>query len=453
MYYILIVIAVLASIRSVDALQISEIFSNPVGDDSGREWVEIYNDEQTPLLLSKVGVSIKGAKPVTITPVSSQESIAPGEYAVVGSTLSGATLFTQDYPSFQGILGKAQMSLVNTGSATVALYYDGALMTTLDAYSPAKEGKSLARVSDVYSEQNPTPGLSNQSQVSEASGETSTQVSSPVSSSSGQNSIQLTRKQVEDVPEFLLKLPKEKMVIAGADTEYVLKASLSKGALTRPVITHWSFGDGGEKDGSTTTYAYAYTGTYNVVVDAWSGEFEGKTSMKVKVVSPNIIIGSIARDERGSYIELVNPNVYDLMISQWKISIDGVTYTLPRNTTLYASSTTKISGKALGFDSIVFSSTTKVLLLYPHNEIVTSYKGRNSNTRDEVPQVSGSVYNVSTATRTPIISKGVLRGVHASKNDRIPLKVSTPTTSPRIVTVSSHEGGVISWIKGFFKKG
>lgn len=450
MYYLLLVIAVLTSIRSVDALQISEIYSNPLGDDSGREWVEIYNDEQSLIVLSKIGVSIKGAKAVPVTQVSSQETVSPGSYAVIGSTLSGATLFAQDYPVYQGVLGKAQMSLVNTGTANIALYYDGVMVSSLDIYTPAKEAKSLARISDTYGEQSPTPGASNQSPASSAAPE-SQQVTPPSTSVVEQNTVQVLGKQILDVPEFLLKLPKEMLVIAGADTEYVLRSSLSKGSLTRPVVAHWSFGDGGEKEGSTTTYAYAYTGIYNVVVDAWSGEYEGRTSMKVKVVSPNILIGSVTQDMKGSFVELVNPNNYDLMISQWKLSIDGVSYVLPRNTTLFASSTTKISGKALGFGYSAISSTTKVLLMYPHNEVVTAYAGMNPPAKSEKNDVSARALATTSLAHSAGTqgSQKVVGLIH----DKTTQKDLVSSSSPRIISIRSHEGGVLSWIKGFFRKG
>ena len=56
----------IASLIRVNALVISEIFSNPVGEDNGREWVEVYNDADVAVELSAVSLSVKGATPIVV---------------------------------------------------------------------------------------------------------------------------------------------------------------------------------------------------------------------------------------------------------------------------------------------------------------------------------------------------------------------------------------------------
>jgi hypothetical protein len=437
----IVLLLILCSISKVSALQISEIYSNPLGDDSGREWFEIYNDSQTPVDIAKVSVSVKGAKPSPVSASSEQTAIPSGAYAVIASTVAGVTKFSEDYPAYPGVYGQTSL----------AIFLDGVLVDSVDTYTPAKEGKSYSKLEGVFSEQVPTPGKLNAVQVQESSKQEIVP-QAPIQTTESPTQVTAnTSIPQEAKPILVLRVVKEKVVIAGAQTEYVAKVSLSNGQAPRSSVVHWSFGDGGEKEGATTTYAYAYTGIYNVVIDAESSDMDAASYMKVRVVSPNIILGELVHNDKGSYIELINPNAYDLMISQWKVKIDTAVYTLPKNTTIFASSTTKISGKALGFDSQQIASTTEVSLLYPHNEIVTTRR----NLR--IPTVNEQlVQNKKVGSAT---SSGVQKTT-TSKPARMTTQgvTSSPiTASASVVTVSTVNGGIkdsrfMGWLRHYFGK-
>lgn len=76
---------VVTSTLFVQALSITEIMSNPVGDDSGREWIEVYNNGNSPVDLSSLSISIKGGTAVPVILLQGDSNLSSGEYAIISS--------------------------------------------------------------------------------------------------------------------------------------------------------------------------------------------------------------------------------------------------------------------------------------------------------------------------------------------------------------------------------
>ena len=154
-------------IATTRALSINEILSNPTGDDSGREWIELYNSSDVPVDISTLTISIKGGTFVPITQVSGGTNIPARGYAIIGSTVSGATRFMLDYPAYTGPLFRSSISLVNTGVTSVEIKQEGITVDTLASYTAAKEGSSYAFISGNFVTGVPSPGEENKAQVLE----------------------------------------------------------------------------------------------------------------------------------------------------------------------------------------------------------------------------------------------------------------------------------------------
>ena len=69
-------------------------------------------------------------------------------------------------------------------------------------------------------------------------------------------------------PDIVLYLPKELLVVAGAETNFSVYGMTRSGKTIENLKAKWAFGDGGEGTGSTTTYTYAYPGRYVISVEA-----------------------------------------------------------------------------------------------------------------------------------------------------------------------------------------
>lgn len=354
---------------SSSALVINEVMSNPTGTDDGREWVEVYNNESQSIDISQVTISIKGGTPVVLTSVQGGTVIPAGGYLIIGSTISSQTKFLQDYPSYTGVLTRASMSLVNTGVTSLDIRIQGAVVDSLPSYTAAKEGSSFSKINGTWLTSVPSPGAENiQSQSIEETAPTSL----VTSNTSSQNQVTISQMSPPS-PDIVLYVPSEKVVIAGADTEFSVSGMTKSGKQLESMSYTWAFGDGGRGTGSSTLYRYVYPGRYVVQVEGGNSSVIGVATIRVRVVPPDIIISSVGIGSRGAYVDIRNPNPYDLELSQWKLIIDGASYVFPKHTILGNNETTRFSGAAMGFASSTFTSTSKVSINFPTNEEVASY--------------------------------------------------------------------------------
>jgi hypothetical protein len=78
----LFIVVLLSLFERLNALSINEIFSNPTGDDSGREWIEVYNDNRYAVELN--AWKVKDATDQIIATISAK--IEAYRYAVVELT-------------------------------------------------------------------------------------------------------------------------------------------------------------------------------------------------------------------------------------------------------------------------------------------------------------------------------------------------------------------------------
>ena len=314
----------ISGIIKAQALIISEIMSNPIGDDSGREWIEVYNNSQDSIDLSSLSISIKGGTFVPITPVQGGTTLSPNSYAVIGSTVANATKFLQDYSSYSSLLFRSSISLVNTGVTSIALKLNGITVDTLPSYTAAKEGYTLSLISNNFVLSNPTPGTENQIITQEVTGG-----SQGATTTDGQAVVAQMSPPSADI---VLYLAPEKILVAGAPSNFQAFGMTRKGDMIPNLTYTWAYGDGGHGVGSSTIYRYLYPGTYIAQVEATNGYVLGVGRIGVRVVSPDIAITKISSGKYGSYIDIFNPNTYDLELSGWKLSIDGAMFSFPKNT-------------------------------------------------------------------------------------------------------------------------
>ncbi len=415
---------------ATNALQITEIFSNPTGDDGGREWVEVYNDTDSQIELSSLSFSVKAGVPVVATPVSGGTTLLPGAYAIIGSTVSGATKFNLEYPSYSGLLFKSSISLVNTGVTSLDVRVGGVVFDTIVSYVAAKEGYSYSKQGSSFIVVLPSPGKETSTDVTSSSSTLIEGTSTPVVGS------QTTVPQMSPPSaDIILYLPSERVVIAGAPTTFSISALTQAGKQIDNTKFTWSFGDGGQGTGSTTIYRYFYPGRYMAFVDASNGLVAGKARMLVKVVTPELELSEIKSSKHGLYIEVHNPNQYELDISTWKLSIDGSQYVIPLNTILLPGTTT-ISGVSLGFASSSISTSSVTRLLFPNNEEVVKVFQRNVSERASSALVT-AILAPSSLVGTSLANKVIPTTKKITKVSKGNSTAVVVKTSPVIMTSTS----------------
>lgn len=452
-------------INHVDALLISEVMSNPMGDDGGREWIEVFNNTANSVDLSTLTISIKGATAIVVTPLSGGTILVPNGYAIIGSVVSGANKFIQDYPNYNGLLFKSSISLVNTGVTSIDIKLSGSSVDTLASYTAAKEGFTLSLVGGSFVLSNPTPGAENQAVTSSDSSNNAT---------SSSNTQQVIQAQSAPSPDIVLYMPFEKTVVAGADTNFTTYGMTRAGNNIEDLTYSWSYGDGGQGTGTSTWYRYIYPGRYVAKVEAANGRVLGNASTKVRVVSPEIEITKVDKGKYGIYVDVSNPNNYDLDLSQWKLSFDGKAFPFPKNTIILGGETTHFSGVAMGFASTTISQNSVVKILFPNLEEVASYTISNkeiesldklTNITDGVIKtmgVVGNVAGVSTSTITNIsnkisaklntnkmIVKQTQQVIQAISSSTVKISSSTATLSTNNLN-RPKDTRLVSWFKSFF---
>ena len=101
------------------SLQITEIMFNPNGSDSGREWIEIYNNDSQEINLSGMTFYESGTNHKTES-INAKYILYPKQYAII---VDKPQLFLDDYPwleqpnttEFNTTIFDSSFSLVNTG--------------------------------------------------------------------------------------------------------------------------------------------------------------------------------------------------------------------------------------------------------------------------------------------------------------------------------------------------
>lgn len=424
---------VLHTVMSLHALVINEVMSNPVGDDSGREWIEVYNNTESDADLTTLTVSIKGGSFVPVTPVSGGITVAAHGYAIIGSTVGGTTRFMQDYVAYAGPLFRSTISLVNTGVTSLEIKLQGSTSDTLASYTAAKEGSTYSLVNGNFVAAPPSPGAENKAATEE-------DIVSTTTPSVNQVTLPQATPPSADI---ILYLPQEKVVVAGAPSLFSVYSTNRAGKSIDNMSYTWSFGDGGQSTGSTTLYRYFYPGRYIAQVEGTNGFIAGTGRMTVRVVAPDVSISPIGAGKYGSYIDITNLNQYDLDISFWKLSIDGALFTFPKNT-LLTNGVTRFPSLALGFASTTISSSTLIKLLFPNmDEVLRVYQGEASSSHSLVQ----SVVPAPVVTLKKTIKPLVLKNLPATATV---LGAATQTTT--IVRSEKKDVRIATFIRSLFGK-
>lgn len=410
------------------ALYISEIMYDPIGADTGREWIEVFNDTASPIVLSEWKFFESGTNH-GVTSYQGGDSVSANGYAVVADN---PVRFLADYPSYQGPLYDSAFSLINTGELLSMKDGSGAVVDTLTydtSLGGANDGTTLSKMSGTWVKGEATPGLSNK-------------VATVVENGGGGNGTIATTTETQGTitqmappsADIVLYLPKEKLVVAGADTEFTAYSMTRAGKLIDNVKYTWAFGDGGQRTGTTTPYRYVYPGRYLVYLMGTNGAIAGDARMLVRVVAPDLTISSMGSGKYGTYIDVTNPNTYDLDVSGWNLVVEGMKYPFPPNTIVLAQGSTRFSGVAMGFASTTVASSTQVTITFPNFEEVTRYQKQDPvntfmamNTITATPTVLGVA--TTTLPKPVAVQKSLVvkKVIAATSTIQAPVKVAATT--------------------------
>lgn len=356
---------------------ISEIMYDPDGSDSGREWVEIWNNGNEPVDLSGWKLFENDTNHKINPVVEAGDLVIPaGNYGVIVDNLEK---FNIDYPDFSGIVFDSTFSLKNTGE--ILIIKDGDLNEINNVNYNTElgvSGNSLQLVGGSWIAASPTPGEANSS----SSGQTEPAVNDSVVDTSSAGGSSSVSDEILMQKHITANAGNDKSVVVGADTLFKGIALGLEGEPLKNARYRWSFGDGGTKEGMSVLHNYQYPGEYVVVMNASSGGYADNDRIIVKALPADIII-SLVDDEDG-FVELLNRSGYELDLSWWKIKSGENFFTFPENTIILSNKKLTLPSKITNLN---FLDINQTYLLYPNGEIVNHYNPINSYNSDYVEPV------------------------------------------------------------------
>jgi hypothetical protein len=351
-YILMFFILFISSLQSSLAFQITKV-SGPVS----YPWIEIYNDKSESVDITGYKVFDSGASTnghaISTTNIGSSFLIPANSYFIIAKDESRQVLQNISCPVFHSSLGvKVGDSLLFKKSDDITSF-DVASLDTLSSTSC---------------------GSGNTVNNSTSTNSTSTNATSTNSTTT--NTV-ITNTVYVYVPsnnqnkygDIQVLLPEERVVPAGADVEYVVKVLDSQKNILNGLDFNWSFGDGGEKFDSKTSYHYTYPGEYTLIASADGYMGGAQAKMKVTVVTPDIKIIKVGSGGKENYIDLQNNTDYDLFLSNFYLNIDNTFYKLPKNFVIDKKKTVHVSGEALGFKL----PAIHISLNYPDKNLLLDY--------------------------------------------------------------------------------
>lgn len=337
--------------KDCSALQIKNIHIGNVASD---RWIEVYNDgEDISDLTSYKIIDSGGDSKHTIIDMSGTKSFLKGSTAYIYKTLSPSSKISETLPADASLLFRSAVVLDSDNGFVSIINSDNTIVFSCFSYGSAT--------------------CSNNSNPTNTSSSTasSTNSTSTVTENNMTNTVYIyvPSNNQNKYGDIQVLLPEEKIVPAGADSEYLVRVLDSQKNILTGLDFNWSFGDGGEKFDSKVNYHYIYPGEYILIASADGYMGGAQAKMKVTVVSPDVIILKVGTSSKENFIDLENRTEYDLFLSNFYLSVDNIFYKLPKNFVIAKGKTVHVSGEALGFKLPALN----ISLNYPNKNILTSY--------------------------------------------------------------------------------
>jgi hypothetical protein len=335
------------------------------GSDTGREWVEVYNNSENSLDLATFKFFEANTNHALI--LSQGDTNIPSHgYAIISSD---PVKFKIDWPDFVGSIFDSSFSLSNTGESLGIKDMD---LNTVDEYvyntdmGGGADGNSLQKISGSWKGAIPTPGVTNENvsipatvvAVTSGNSNTDTSTSSVESSSSSEvNTVKVEKYKIQT------NIISSKHAFVGVST--VLEANTT--GVNKEKITYgkyfWNFGDGEFKEIKSTNFSnlekvnhkYLYPGEYivsleyyqNMYIDSDKPDAVYKTT--ITIVPTDIVLSKFG-DAKDFFIEITNNTKYNFDISNWILKSKNRSFVIPKNTEISSKNKIIFPSRATNFN-------------------------------------------------------------------------------------------------------
>lgn len=310
------------------AMRINEIMYDAPGTDSGREWIEIYNDTNADIDFSGWKL-FENSVNHTVKLITGNAVIPAGGYAIIADNDQN---FLVDNPDFTGVLFDSVFSLTNTGEILALVNSAGTKINEIsysDSLGAKGDGNTLQLYEGFLISAGPTPGVQNATQavIPEAIDSTATTTDNGTSSGISSHSSPASIIKVKEVADFEVSIGRERL--SSIKSPVIFEAETNEKSGTRNIKHLWNFGDGNQSKKKKPEHFYKNEGIYNVVLNAVSGIKHAVARTIVHVVKPKI-----ALNIRENGVEIGNSDSNELNIGLWKLKSEGdvIDFTFPQDT-------------------------------------------------------------------------------------------------------------------------
>lgn len=347
------------NIENIFALQIKNLH---IGNSASDRWIEIFNDgdDITDFTSSnyKIIDNTSDSKR-SIIEMSTNKTLLKNSTAFIYKTLSPSTKISETLPPEANLIFRSAFVLNETNGYISLVNSDNTSTYSCFAYGNISCPQSGSVDNSTSTNSTSTNSTSTNSTSTDSSGSSNTNIVYVYLPSNNQNKY----------GDISVLLPEEKIIPAGADVEFNVKAIDRDRKAIIGLDFQWSFGDGGEKFGQKVSHYYTYPGEYTLVASADGYTVGGEARMNVKVIVPDISISKVGSGGKENFIDLTNNTDYDLVLSNFYLDLDNNFYKLPKNFTILKRKTVHVSGEAVGFKL----PATNISLNYPNKNLLISY--------------------------------------------------------------------------------
>lgn len=371
------------------AMQISEIMYDLSGTDTGREWLEVYNDSSSAVDATSFRLFENNTNHGLLL-VSGTGVLQPGVVAVIADD---AAKFMADNPTYGSTLFSSSFSLSNSGESLAIK--DGSL-NVLDSISydssmgAAGDGNSLVRSGLGFSSAIPSPGtLGTSSQSPQSSSQTSSTTTTQVQS-------QTQTGVGASVPVITVKVKADELVMVGGGSFFSASAYGSQGLPLSGARFLWNFGDGATAEGARVFHAYRYPGTYSVSVSAAYNYSSAMERLTVEAVGASVSLQAFAD---GSLL-VRNDSKSDLDVGLWSLMQEGKVYVIPEETTVLGGEGIRFAAEVIGF-----LGAPSAQLRYP-NEAVAASAAPSADSPSRGVRVSAAQLQAMEQPRASVVRTG-----------------------------------------------
>lgn len=350
------------------AMKINEIMYDVPGTDSGREWVEIFNDTNTDIDFSSWKL-LENAVNHSVKLITGNAVIPAGGYAIIADNDQN---FLIDNPDFEGTLFDSVFSLTNTGE-TLALVNSAGVKIDEISYSDSLgakgDGNTLQLHEGFLISAKSTPGSknSNEAIIPEVVDSASTTTNNGTNNVISTHSSPVPIIKIKDTVDFEISIGRERL--SSIKSPLIFKAETNEKSGTRNIRHLWNFGDGNQSKKKKPEHFYKNEGTYNVVLNAISGIKHAVARTIVHVVKPKIALNI---KENG--IEVGNLDSNELNIGLWNLKSenDVIDFTFPQDT-IISPRTNIIFDRDLFIkkDELWITNDLNAELLFPTGDLAT----------------------------------------------------------------------------------